>query len=75
MSSRVIYVVLLIIVISVLRYIGYRRSKRVEEKLDLILNALGVDPESGTKNKGKLLSGDDVKQIRSATETKEKGGK
>ncbi len=45
MSLRWLYIILVVVTMSWLRYISYKRSRRVEEKLDLILNTLGVDQD------------------------------
>ncbi len=60
MSYRWLYIVVMIGGVSYLRYIGYKRSKRVEQKLDLILTTLGVDPERSEAGDAKALPLNDI---------------
>ncbi|VAX20126.1 hypothetical protein MNBD_NITROSPINAE01-694 [hydrothermal vent metagenome] len=63
MSYRWLYIVFMIGGVSYLRYIGYKRSKRVEQKLDLILTTLGVDPEEGVAGDAKALPANNVVSV------------
>lgn len=56
MSYRWAYIIIVIVIVSYLRYIAYKRSQRVEQKLDLILETLGVSLDEGvTKGSAKLV--------------------
>lgn len=56
MSIKWLYITIVVIMASWLRYKGYKRSVRLEKKLDMALDALGVDVEKELPEKSKKLA-------------------
>lgn len=68
MSVKWLYITVVVVMASWLRYKGYKRSVRLEKKLDAVLKSLGVEvsdeapekaslPEAGPKKRFRLIKG------------------
>ncbi|MGK7344910.1 MAG: hypothetical protein ACNS63_03795 [Candidatus Nitrospinota bacterium M3_3B_026] len=66
MSVKWLYITIVVILVSWMRYKGYQRSVRLEKKLDAVLKSLGVEmdegapenvglPEDGRKKRFRLI--------------------